>query len=229
MNTRPFKSALVVLGSVTILVLAANSIALATTGKALLMGKANSANTVTTVKRTTGGPALSIKTTTSAAAPLVVNGKGKVTNLNADSIDGLDSSALTTKPYVISKVLNTPAIGFTIEAAVPAGHYLVSYSVSAYTSPETGLGVLACYVTEVVDSNHVRTTAATTASVGAGLGAWTSGAGFATKAKASDRIQLECYGGAPFVSNSEAWPVQFVLTRVNGFSPLAATFGPAPE
>jgi hypothetical protein len=65
----------------------------AATGQSFILGKINKANKVTAVKRTTAGPALKLATTSSSAAPLAVNGRGKVANLNADRIDGLDSTA----------------------------------------------------------------------------------------------------------------------------------------
>src|SRR4051794_40614179 len=83
-------SLLTVIGAATVLVLAANTVALATTGKALIAGGTNSASKVTTISRTTSGSALQLKTSSSTAAPLTVNGKGKVANLNADTVDGLE-------------------------------------------------------------------------------------------------------------------------------------------
>lgn len=93
-------SLLTVFGAVTVLALSANSVAIASTGKGFILGKKNSASTVTTLKRTTPGAALSLRTKSNASAPMTVNGKGRVTNLNADKLDGLDSSALATKASV---------------------------------------------------------------------------------------------------------------------------------
>jgi hypothetical protein len=85
-------SLLTVLGAATVLVLAANTVTYAATGHSFILGKANKANQVTTLKRTTSGQALSLVTKSSSNAPLAVNGKGKVANLNADRLDGLDST-----------------------------------------------------------------------------------------------------------------------------------------
>jgi len=87
---RYLKTTLTVIGAVTVLVLAGNSISLAATGQALLLGKSNSANTYTSVTRTTSGSVLSLKSASSSNSPLSVNGKGKVINLNADKVDGFD-------------------------------------------------------------------------------------------------------------------------------------------
>lgn len=86
-------SLLTVIGAVTVLVLAANSVALATTGKAILAGKINTSSKMTTLTRTTAGTALKVTTKSTANAPFAVNGTGKVANLNADKIDGKDSTA----------------------------------------------------------------------------------------------------------------------------------------
>ncbi|HET6154257.1 MAG TPA: hypothetical protein VFE15_15040 [Marmoricola sp.] len=86
-------SLLTVIGAVTVLVLASNTVALAATGHSFLLGKTNKANKTTTLSRTTAGAALTVKTKSSTNPPFVVNGTGKVTHLNADSLDGKDSTA----------------------------------------------------------------------------------------------------------------------------------------
>src|SRR5690349_15216722 len=84
-SMRHLKTLLTVLGAVTILVLAGNTVALATTGHAFILGKANSANKQTQLTRTTSGPALKVTTKSTANPPFAVNGHGKVAHLNADS------------------------------------------------------------------------------------------------------------------------------------------------
>jgi hypothetical protein len=86
------KTFLTVIGAVTVLVLAANSAVYAATGGKFILGKTNKAAKVSTLKRTTSGSALNLVTRSSSNAPLTTNGKGKVTNLNSDSLDGHDSS-----------------------------------------------------------------------------------------------------------------------------------------
>jgi hypothetical protein len=132
---RHLKTTLAVLGAVTVLVLAGNSIAMAATGKAFILGKGNSANKMTSLSRTTAGSALKLKTTTSAAAPMVVNGRGKVGNLNADLLDGKDSSAFAPYPKVIRGVWSMAtstnpgfitadiSFGWTLPSA-PVSHYI---------------------------------------------------------------------------------------------------------
>jgi hypothetical protein len=69
--------------------------AVAATGGTFLLGKSNTASTTTTLTHAKGTP-LSLKAG-SGKAPLAVNSKTKVTNLNADTVDGLDSSAFALK------------------------------------------------------------------------------------------------------------------------------------
>src|SRR5881409_1949916 len=97
-----FLTLLTVVGALTVLVLAGNTVALATTGKAILAGKINTSTKMTSITRTTPGTGLQVKTKSSANSPFAVNGKGKVTNLNADRLDGLDSSVLGTRAYVFT-------------------------------------------------------------------------------------------------------------------------------
>lgn len=92
---RRFKTLLSALGVAVVLVTSLDYAASAATGHAFVLGKLNKANRVTVLKRTTSGPALGLVTRSSAAAPFTVNGRGKVANLDADLLDGLDSSALT--------------------------------------------------------------------------------------------------------------------------------------
>jgi hypothetical protein len=137
---RHLKTTLAVLGAVTILVLAGNTIAMATTGHALLLGKVNTANKATTVKRTTPGPAVQVLTKSSSYPPFAVNGKGRVANLNTDLVDGLDSSALLNHTYTFhgNPTATAPQSGFHHKTGtVPAGYYLASVSGFMY-APKSG-------------------------------------------------------------------------------------------
>src|SRR5690242_13453267 len=85
---------LAVFGAVALLVVGVNAAAYAATGKSLILGKTNKASKTTTIQNTKSGAALSLKTKSKSSAPLKVNGTGKVVNLNADRVDGLDGVAL---------------------------------------------------------------------------------------------------------------------------------------
>jgi hypothetical protein len=135
---RTLKSFLTVIGAVTILVLAGNTVALATTGHALILGKANKANKSTTLKRTTNGPALNLVTKPSSTAPFSVSSNGKVANLNADLLDGLDATSLQTRPIIYRIPSEVGATTFQVTfPGLPPGLYHVSYSVIAHMAAAT--------------------------------------------------------------------------------------------
>lgn len=78
--------------------------AYAATGGTFLLGKSNSASTTTALTRTTVGAPLSLLAKP-GSAPLAVNSTVKVTRLNADLLDGKDSTAFQPK---IAKLTFTP-------------------------------------------------------------------------------------------------------------------------
>lgn len=190
--------------------------ALATTGHGFLLGRTNTADKITTLSRTTAGAGLQVRTKSESSAPFVVNGTGKVTHLNADTVDGLDSSKLITKPYVVTATISTPAPSFEITAPVPVGTYLVSYSVAVVSSPDADLVNLRCTVYDnspgatIVKTadNYLRSSGAHEMAV--------SGSGLARKVTASGLVKLSCVAGASFTTTSASEPIQFVLSPVNG-------------
>jgi hypothetical protein len=129
---RHLKTLLTVIGAVTVLVLAGNTVALAATGHGLLLGKSNSEKKVTSLSRTTSGAVLNLHNSNSAGVPLTVNGKGRVTNLNADTVDGKDSSVLGTRAlvwtYTGSSGGSTNGWSFFLNG-IPVGTYQISYEV----------------------------------------------------------------------------------------------------
>jgi hypothetical protein len=135
---RHLKTFLTVIGAVTILVLAANTAVYAATGGKFILGKTNKANKVSTLKRTTSGPALSLKTTSNSAAPMTVNGSGKVANLNADKVDGYDSSSMvnSTRVYTIPNKTNVTSFTVTFPG-LPGGIYQANYNYVADTQAGT--------------------------------------------------------------------------------------------
>ena len=142
---RSLKTLFTVIGAVTVLVLAANTVAYAATGGKFILGKTNKAGAVSTLKRTTGGSALKLTTTSSSAAPLVVNGKGKVANLNADMLDGHDSSFFATGGYSTGFTDSNPVTmtsagenHLLMSVAVPAGRYVVIARLQGQTGNDGG-------------------------------------------------------------------------------------------
>jgi hypothetical protein len=76
-------------GLVTALVITGGGVAVAGNGNPLLLGKTNKATKITELKN--GGSPLKL-TSKQGKAPLVVNSGAKVANLNADKLDGVDST-----------------------------------------------------------------------------------------------------------------------------------------
>ncbi|MFZ2013570.1 MAG: hypothetical protein WAV00_07090 [Nocardioides sp.] len=124
-----------------VLVMGANYVAYAATGHAFILGKTNKADKVTTLARTTNGTVLKLTTKNSGAAPLVTNGRGKVTNLNADRVDGVHASALGVNTLLFTTPISKPsAPSFVVTLAnVAKGNYLVNGSGFIYGSRAAGI------------------------------------------------------------------------------------------
>ena len=86
------QKALAVIGAGVLLFAATDAITYAATGSSLVLGKINQANAMTTIQNTGTAPALRLLTNSTATSPLVVNGKGKVTNLYADRAATADNA-----------------------------------------------------------------------------------------------------------------------------------------
>lgn len=205
-------SALTVIGAVTVLVLAANTVALATTGKAILAGKINTSGKITSLVRTTPGTALQVKTKSTANAPFAVNGTGKVANLNADKVDGIDSAALKTTATGYTLNINPGTDSLGINLPLPTGHYILSYS--AYLlGADDAAGYATCYFFRNQPSTPTAYIAedkdATAASVTPGL----SGTGFVSKT-ANTTVGFHCDASSAFTT-SAAEPIQITAIKVD--------------
>jgi hypothetical protein len=124
---RSIRTLLTVIGAAVVLALGANTVAVAATGHALILGKTNKARLVTTIKRSTGGPVLSLRAKRPTAAPLATNATGKVANLNADRLDGLDSSDLLTSTYTWTKGVVDPTDQVDVTLPLRPGLYVLGY------------------------------------------------------------------------------------------------------
>ncbi|MCX6397235.1 MAG: hypothetical protein NTV23_12160 [Propionibacteriales bacterium] len=205
---RSITSALTVVGAVCVLVLAANTVAMAATGKSFLLGKINSANQQTSLVRTTVGPALRLTTKSTANAPLTTNARGKVANLNADRVDGLEGSSLQTRPIVITAGGGGSAFSIAVPLDLPVGTYLVSYS----ARPSTATAFeFSCWVSGV-DQAVGREGGLMGGTVFEAPPAL-SGAGLFTSF-AEDKGSLVCWSNKGFTVNPGA--IQVVATRVDG-------------
>jgi hypothetical protein len=175
----------------------------------LLLGKGNTATKTTTLKNSKG-TALSLKSK-STKPPLKVNSRTKVAKLNADQLDGLDSTALQNRPYVITLAgsSGTAGIAFPL-TGVPAGTYQVTYNLGATVGGSPTF--FGCYLR--------RATAPTTPfvpQVAVQSGGWyVTGAGVYTVA-GGGTDQLYCTTSGTGISVPvPTTTAQLVLTRVDG-------------
>jgi hypothetical protein len=192
----------------------------AATGHAFVLGHLNKANRTTVLKRTTSGPALGLTTTSSAAAPLTVNGRGKVANLNADRIDGLDSSALVGVRAQVSRFVfdstqlahvgNVPKLApgtylATLNVAfIGAGGTAAAPTLLSCEFVQTGVGdteVERGLVQETFAFNEVPALASTTV--------LTSAEG--------DQLTLVCSASKAWTTNPNR-PAEVTLTKLDGAS-----------
>ncbi|MFL6109677.1 MAG: hypothetical protein ACJ716_03525 [Marmoricola sp.] len=219
---RFLKTSLTLLGAVTVLVLAGNSVVLATTGHSLLLGKSNSADATTSITRTTSGSVLKLQSKSSTNSPLTVNGKGKVTNLNADTVDGIDSSKLGTR---VLRWVYTGAIGssanFTL-TGLPKGTYLINYETFATPGQVPDGSSADCYLVSDPTTGSNRYSGESTGQK-TPYGTAVNGTGLVTK-NSTDTVQLVCR-----ISNAAAtWnasadePVRVSAVPVLGVTSMGA-------
>ncbi len=206
---RHLKTTLIVIGAVTILVLAANTVALAATGHGFILGKSNSANKETTLSRTTSGSVLSLHSKSSSNAPLTVNGRGKVTNLNADLLDGVGSSALKTTSYVYTENWTTPRKSFTVGIPVPPGNYNVTYSIFLFGAQN---GFVDCSLVQEPTAGNPKVVGESEFNAGATVPG-VSGAGFVTVTPTLP-LKFSCFTANNFTTVAGE-PMQIVATRVD--------------
>jgi hypothetical protein len=110
--------------------------AVAATGGKLILGRGNSATTTTTLTNSKG-TALTLAAP-AGKAPLAVNGGTKVTNLNADKVDGLSSENLARAAGTTTTVT---ASAFAAESSPGSGDdLLVAFADCPGTSVVTGGG-----------------------------------------------------------------------------------------
>lgn len=82
--------------------------AYAATGGNIALGQSNRAGQTTSLKNTGSGPALKLSTDKATTAPLAVSNDTKISNLNADELDGLGSGAFGRRPTLISADTTSP-------------------------------------------------------------------------------------------------------------------------
>ncbi|HET6154256.1 MAG TPA: hypothetical protein VFE15_15035 [Marmoricola sp.] len=197
---------LTVIGVTAVLVLAGNTVALAATGHSFLLGKSNSTPKATTLTRTKPGAVLSLHAKSAANAPLIVNGSGKVTHLNADKLDGYDSTQMINRSYLYTGVVEPTNSGYDTNVPAAAGTYAFSFSAfllgasgsSTYCKLETHHGTA---------TDNIGVVSA--ASTDPGLSA--SGE---VRLAPGDTLEFICGGSATSFATQGGSPVQILLTPI---------------
>lgn len=197
-----------------VLVVSADYTATAATGHSFILGKLNKANKITALKRTTAGPALQLKTKSSSAPPMAVNGTGKVANLNADLVDGKDSSQLGVRTRVYRQPIslaNVTQLNVDVPNVGP-GTYLVGYGAWLY-------GTAGTYSYCWVQRNTLNTeiTANSVNQVVTGGFQPFSGNGI-IRMPSTGFVRLHCEYSAnqPALTSYAGAPIEITLTKVDG-------------
>jgi hypothetical protein len=210
---RWFKTLLTVIGAVTVLVLAGNTLTLAATGHPLITGQGNKAKKITSLKRTTDGAALRLKTTPTSA-PLEVTGRGRVANLNADQVDGVEGADLLTRSLVFRAAVVSYDDYVRVTLPLPDGSWLVSFA-AHLKMQSTPHGEAECYLTYLDGTDNFL--ADTTFEPGSSNPSLT-GSDLVTK-PAGVGVALECTSATPFITASNL-PLKVVATRVDQVTEL---------
>jgi hypothetical protein len=227
--SRPRSRLVPVLLAAVLLVGAANLGAFAATGGPLLLGKSNTASKTTTLKSTGNKAALSLKAK-SGQPPLQVNSATKVTNLNADLVDGVEPADLRTTSYVYNLTaiaVPTAFVSFALPG-LPPGKYHVSYSVAGAVAG--GGTFFTCMVaTGTVPS---LTLPLVGSSLEGGGGNWySSGGGYVDTTTATHRFACQRGGGSSMtIPFNSAQTARVVFTRVDDavVAAVTGTSGSAP-
>ncbi len=212
------KTLFTVIGAVTVLVLAGNTVSVATTGHSFILGHKNKASKITKLIRTTSGPTLKLKTTSSSAAPLAVNGSGKVTNLNADKLDGLDSSQLTTTTTVLTNTDTTTNLGTIhfFNFTLAPGTYNIDYSIGLESFTASTAFQAVCGIVDQ-DNFNIATNFGWDSGNFDGThlaGAWMSGGGTRTLS-GTGHLALFCNSGGVDAKLEDEVGLKIEITKIN--------------
>ncbi len=123
------KSGVTALAVGIVLLAALDWAAAAATGNPIILGQFNQAGHTTTIKNNGDGAALDLRATN--GPPLKVHSDKRITNLNADQLDGLDASDLRANRNITHQWSANSHPG-NLAQAIPdqrAGSYLVSWSI----------------------------------------------------------------------------------------------------
>jgi hypothetical protein len=126
------------LAVVALLVMATDYVAIAATGKPVILGKLNTAGKTTIIK-SGSGPALKL-VTKPGKPPLAVKRSVLVKKLNADKVDGKSASQLGVRAQVHTFEMDSGSTTFVERTFtdVPAGTYIASFDVWLYLDDNVG-------------------------------------------------------------------------------------------
>lgn len=202
-----------------VLLMATDYVAMAATGKPLILGKVNKAGKTTTVKAT-NGPALKL-TTKAGQPPLAVNRNTKVANLNADLLDGKSAESFGVRTRVYTATVNeNNSLGFAVTTtSVAAGNYLVTLT-----------GFL-----DVPANSYMQCTVGPESSTTYFIDQWINGnsqgvvtlnaAGVASTST-SEPWQVQCFSEDPgTIASFNGSPVRLSLTSIDTRTSGSATVG----
>lgn len=191
-----------------VLVTCADYVSFAATGSSLILGHGNSANKITGLSRTTSGPALNLHTSTTSSAPFSTNATGKVANLNADRLDGLNSTAMVNKTYVFEKAISESSVSqISVNLpTMPAGDYMITLDAWFY-APSTG--DVFCGISEPTSGRWLETWMPARAA-----GFYTPHITGLMSLPGADALNLVCTGDSGSWSTFSGEPLQVTMTPV---------------
>ena len=150
MSTHTWQKIAGLLAGCALVVVGTDAITYAGTGDSLILGKINKSGGSTTVNNLGRGPVLDL-IGGKAYPPLKVNSKKKVANLNADTVDGVDSTLL--EPGLTRIVLapkgSTPSSSPVFHRiSFPKGTYQAEITGIANNPTDSGIGNISCIVAD---------------------------------------------------------------------------------
>ena len=150
MSTHTWQKIAGLLAGCALVVVGTDAITYAGTGHSLILGKINKTFTTTTVDNEGRGPVLNL-IGGRAYPPLKVNSKVKVANLNADTVDGLDSTVLEpglTRILLAAKGSTPSSSPVFHRIAFPKGTYQAEITGIANNPTDSGVGIISCIVAD---------------------------------------------------------------------------------
>ena len=146
------KSVAVTLTAAALLVVGVDYTTYAATGDSLILGRKNTTHKPTQLVRRSAGPALTLKSTGNARPSLRVSSTARVPRLNADRLDGLHASRLSSDAvtYVIGRRGQVVPGAGTWSLNIAPGQYQVTFKVLATPGESPGLvGGMICGVVDL--------------------------------------------------------------------------------